>query len=92
MLRSSIGQTMIEITFSVIVVVLLILSMVKVFFWVGTDLSNRRAAHEQALVSPDESGGNLDDQYRQIRPQFYEGTPMDATTVNSEIFGLDRLH
>ena len=90
-LRLSVGQTLIESTFSMIVIVMLILSMVKVFYWVGTDLSNRRAAHEQTLISPIPAG-DVDDNYRQIRPVFYEGTPMDATTINSEIFGADRLN
>ncbi len=84
------GQTMIEGTFSVMVIVMLLLSMVKVFFWVGTDLSNRRAAHEQTLISP-VPAGDINDNYRQIRPVFYEGTPIDGLAINSDIFGSDRL-
>ncbi len=87
------GQTLIESTFSMIVIVALLLSMVKVFFWVGTDLAARAAAHEQTLVTDVPVGSvDINDNYRQIRPVFYEGTPMDAATVNSEIFGPDRLH
>ncbi len=84
------GQTIIESTFGIIVLVLLMLGMIRVFFWVGADLSSRRAAHEQTLVSPVRLGVNSD-YYRQIRPVFYEGIPMDATTVNSEIFGTNRF-
>lgn len=89
--RSRLGQTMIESTFSMIVIVMLLLSMVKVFFWVGASLSNRRAAHEQTLVSPVPPGGDMNDNYRQIRPVYYEGTPMDAATIRSDIFGSNRL-
>lgn len=87
---SSFGQTIIESTFGIIVLVLLMLGMIRVFFWVGADLSSRRAAHEQTLVSPVRLGVDSD-HYRQIRPVFYEGIPMDATTVNSEIFGTNRF-
>ncbi len=90
-LRPLVGQTMIESTFSVIVIVMLLLSMVRVFFWVGTDLAGRTAAHEQTLISDVPAAGDIDDNYRQIRPVFYEGTPMDAATVNSEIFGSSRF-
>jgi len=84
------GQAMIEVTFSIVVIVALMLAMIKVFSWVGRDLSSRRGAHEQTLVSP-VVGANLIDVYRQIRPSFYEGTPIDAATVNSEIFGANRM-
>lgn len=87
----STGQTLIEGTFSIVIIVMLLLAMVRVFFWVGTDLANRAAAHEQTLVTR-VADANLEESYLQIRPVFYEGTPMDATTVNSEIFGSDRFH
>ena len=92
-LRSWSGQAMIESTFSIIVIVLLILSMIRVFFWVGSDLARRRAAHEQTLITPivNPNAGNIDEVYRQIRPMFYEGSPMDATTISSDIFGVNRL-
>ncbi len=83
------GQTMIESTFSTIVIVMLMLGMVKVFFWVGSDLAGRRVAHETTLISP--VNMDINDNYRQIRPAFYEGQPMDASTINSEIFGPNRL-
>lgn len=82
---------MIEATFSIVVLVGLILSMIKVFSWVGRDLSNRRAAHEQSLMSPIGPGNDVNGTYRQIRPSYYEGTPIDAATINSEIFGSNRI-
>ena len=86
------GQAMIEATFSIVVLVGLILSMIKVFSWVGRDLSNRRAAHEQSLISPIANGAtDVNDTYRQIRPSYYEGTPIDAAMINSEIFGSNRM-
>lgn len=88
--RSQFGQTMIESTFSVIVIVILLLGMVKVFFWVGTDLANRVAAHEKTLIS-DVPAGEITDNYRQIRPVFYEGTPLDGAAFESDIFGSNRL-
>lgn len=87
----SCGQAMIEVTFSVVVIVALLLGMIRVFTWVGLDLSKRRIAHEDVLVNP-VNAANATDVYRQIRPAFYEGTPMNAATINSEIFGTNRMH
>ncbi len=87
---SSSGQTMIESTFGVLVIVMLILSLVRVFFWVGADLAARSAAHERTLVTPVTSD-DVNENYRQIRPMFYEGLPMNATTIRSDIFGVNRL-
>ena len=88
--KQNIGQASIEITFSVIVVVMLMLSMVRVFYWVSNDLSARRQAHEQTLTNMVNSSA-VDDNYRQIRPVYYEGTPIDAATISSDIFGVNRL-
>lgn len=87
---SSSGQTMIESTFGVLVIVMLILSLVRVFFWVGADLAARSSAHERTLVT-DITSDDIDQNYRQIRPTFYEGLPMNATTIRSDIFGVNRL-
>ena len=87
------GQVNIEITFSMIIIVMLLLSMIRVFFWVGNDLADRRRAHEDTLTGdePADYAPSLDKNYKQIRPVFYEGTPIDAATVSSEIFGINRL-
>ncbi len=85
------GQTLIESTFSMIVIVMLLLGMVKVFYWIGADLSSRRAAHENTLTQPIDNTETYDDNYRQIRPIYYQGTPMDATTFDSDIFGSNRI-
>jgi len=87
------GQVNIEITFSMIIIVMLLLGMIRVFFWVGNDLADRRRAHEATLTGdvPPDLDPAMDRSYKQIRPTFYEGTPMDAITINSEIFGPNRL-
>ncbi len=87
----SCGQAMIEVTFSVVVIVGLLLGMIRVFTWVGVDLSSRRGAHEDVLLSV-VNAACATDVYRQIRPSFYEGTPINAATINSEIFGANRMH
>lgn len=85
------AQAMIEVTFSVIVIVALILGMIRVFAWVSRDLSTRRGAHEQVLMSPVAPGSATVDTYRQLRPEFFEGSPVDAALINSEIFGSNRM-
>ncbi len=87
------GQVNIEITFSMIIIVMLLLSMIRVFFWVGNDLASRRQAHEDTMTGdiPENMDSSTDKSYKQIRPVFYEGTPLDASTINSEIFGVNRL-
>ena len=87
----SCGQAMIEVTFSVVVLVGLILGMIKVFHWVGLDLSGRRGAHESTLITPVVTT-NENDIYRQVRPSFYEGTPINAAMINSEVFGVNRMN
>lgn len=66
------GQTMIEFSFCMIIVVVLLLGMIKVFVWSGKDLVERRRAHERILtnryLSPQQ----------QIRPVFYFSTRFDA--------------
>ncbi|MCA9401292.1 MAG: hypothetical protein KC713_06670, partial [Candidatus Omnitrophica bacterium] len=44
------GQAIIEFTFSMVIVFLMIYGVMKVFQWTGLDLANRRIAHESLLV------------------------------------------
>ena len=78
------GQANIEMTFSVIILVVLILATVKVFQWVGKDLAGRREAHE-TLINTD-FGTDRYAPLKQLRPVFYYSAPMNAT-INSAIFG-----
>lgn len=80
------GQVNIEITFGMIIIVILMLATIRVFFWVSDDIAARRIAHETTLTEGN-PGANIDDNYKQIRPRFYEGIEMDGVAVNSEIFG-----
>jgi len=65
------AQSTIEFTFAVIVVVFLIYGMVRVFFWVGMDLANRRVAQDSTLM-------NGTDASVQLNPDFYRVQSMDA--------------
>lgn len=78
------GQTNIEMTFSVVVILIMFLGMIRVCYWVGNDLSGRRDAHVRTLTEP--IGSDINENYKQIRPSFYDGKPMDAVTVSSNIF------
>jgi len=74
------AQVLMEFTFSMIVVALLIMGMVKVFTWSGRDLVERRKEHERVLF--DSRGGGRN----QTRPVFFTVRPI-AATVNSSVFG-----
>ncbi len=79
------GQVTLEFMFGMIGVVLLIVGMIQVFAWTGSDLIKRFVRHEAILESPistNDSGGPLE----QTRPMFYSATQINAT-VNSNIFG-----
>ena len=58
--RSS-GQVILEFTFCMIIVFLMIYGVTKVFFWTGRDLAARREAHDAVLIG----GGD------QLTPDFY---------------------
>ncbi|HQP10320.1 MAG TPA: hypothetical protein PKV41_02915 [Candidatus Omnitrophota bacterium] len=46
------GQVLIEFTFCMIVVFLMIYGLAKVFVWTGRDFAERANAHDKLLVSP----------------------------------------
>ena len=45
------AQSTIEFTFGMIVIVFLIYGMVRVFFWVGMDLANRRMVQDNSMTN-----------------------------------------
>ena len=73
------GQTMIEFSFCLIVVIILLLAMIKVFVWSGTDLANRRKMHEAVLMD------NRLSIQEQIRPIFYYSGRINAE-IDSNVF------
>ena len=72
---ASTGQVIIEFTFCMIIVLLMIYGVTKVFFWAGRDLVERRKAHDNVLT-----GGGSPSQ--QIAPDFYTPVKMNAIWVN----------
>ena len=70
MLRTR-AQSTLEFTFAMIVLVFLIYGMVRVFFWVGKDLANRRIVQDNSLT-------NGYDPSVQLNPNFYRGQSMGA--------------
>lgn len=69
--RVSGGQVILEFTFCMIVVLIMIFGVTKVFHWTGRDLVERRMAHDSLLTS----GGSPD---QQIDPFFYSPVKMNA--------------
>lgn len=65
------AQSTIEFTFAMIVIVFLIYGMVRVFFWVGMDLANRRWAQDNSMVN----GVNAQ---LQLAPDGYRVRSLDA--------------
>ena len=51
--RGTQAQVLIEFTFCMIVIFLMIYALMKIFLWTGSDLSERRAAHDAALIRND---------------------------------------
>ena len=64
------GQAILEFTFAMIILMLLIYGLIMVFRWVGLDLAERRIQHEMVLtdnsLSPQE----------QVNPNFYRPKKM----------------
>ncbi len=82
------GQVLIEFTFSMIIVFLMIYAFTKIFDWSGREITNRRIMHDNVLKST--SAGtqrgyntvNDSEQIQQISPFFSSGTPMNAVWPN----------
>lgn len=50
--KPSNGQVMLEFTFCMIILFLMMYGIIMVFRWVGMDLGQRQKAHESALMAP----------------------------------------
>jgi len=66
------GQVILEFTFCMIVILIMIYGVTKVFFWTGRDAADRRIAHDAALRNDQATP------LEQISPDFYIPTKMDA--------------
>ena len=83
--NKNIGQVMIEFTFCMIIVFLMIFSLTKIFEWSGREFTNRRQQHDTVLrstatrdyVDPSDS-----EQIQQISPYFSGGADMNAIWTN----------
>lgn len=71
--RSTRGQMILEFTFSMIIVMVMIFSLVMILKWSGKDNAQRRLSHEELLKNPSLEPGE------QLDPYFYEPETFDAT-------------
>jgi hypothetical protein len=79
------AQVALELSFSLIGTVLIILGTIRLFVWAGRDLIGRLAAHKDHLIEDTSEG--YDGTLNQLRPHFYpEGTAPFVTSVQSEVF------
>ena len=69
------GQSTIEFTFAMIVIIFLIYGMVRVFRWAGMDLANRRVAQDITITAAytGKQGPAV-----QLDPDFYRSQSMDS--------------
>jgi hypothetical protein len=65
------GQVILEYTFCMIILMLMIYSVMMILRWAGRDLVERRRQHDAVLISGT-------DPIAQVVPQFYESKKMDA--------------
>ena len=73
------SQAIIEFTFCMIIVFLMIYAVIKIFRWTGLNLAERRRNHEEALVnSIDRNSGGPDGPLKQISPYFSRPTKMNT--------------
>lgn len=74
------GQTMIEFTFCLIIILLMIYGLMRIFEWTGKNQALRRIAHDNLITAPVEhSYGNPGNgPARQIDPYFYTPVRMNA--------------
>ncbi len=72
------AQVMIEFTFTILIVVLLMYGMIRAFQWVGSDLGHRRAAYDQSLaVDIDEDWSDKNQgPLKQFTTNFYKPAKM----------------
>jgi len=66
------AQVMLEFTFCMIVILIMIFGVTKVFHWTGNDPAQRRISHD--LVLTNQAASSLE----QIDPYFYQPIGMNA--------------
>ena len=66
------GQVILEFTFCMIVILIMIYGVIKVFHWAGKDVVERQRAHDAVLLDSDLSPRE------QIDPRFYAPVKMNA--------------
>ncbi len=74
------GQVMLEFTFCMIILFLMMYAIIMVFRWTGLDLGQRRAAHDAQITTAivQRYGNIADGPLKQIDPYFYSPTKMNA--------------
>lgn len=90
---NNIGQVMMEFTFSMIIVLLMIWAATQIFRWAGLDLVERRKAHDdvltdltllsQCIASCDTGSGpscglNCQENPPHLEPNFYQPIKLNA--------------
>jgi hypothetical protein len=78
------GQVILEFTFAIIAIVLLIVGMTRIVTWSGRDLVERRDKMDAVLIQP--VGTDVGDPLKQTRHIFYTNVTIGAA-VNSSVFG-----
>ena len=75
-----IGQVLLEFTFCMAVVLIMIFSLAMILRWAGTDFARRRIVHEETLVQGTVAQGHTDSliPQRQLDPYFYRPVRMNA--------------
>ena len=74
------AQAILEFTFAMVIIMLMMYSLIMIMRWVGMDFAERRIAHEQKLTEP------IDEDFRrrefgtlkQLDPYFYKPIKMNA--------------
>lgn len=79
-LERSAGQMMIEFTFSMIMALIMIYSVVMVLRWSGLDLAKRRRAHDKTLREDIDGFSTLNEgPLKQLDSYFYQPMRINAT-------------
>lgn len=71
---------MLEFTFCMIIVFLMMFSLIMIFRWSGADLGQRRVAHDTLLINSIVEDYNIPSEgpLSQIDPYFYQPVKMNA--------------
>lgn len=76
------GQSILEFTFTMIVVALILMGMFQIFVWQSNDMARRRQAHEDILKEPFTDLGAAAP-LKQVRPTFYGVSDLEATVASN---------